>query len=75
MIGFLRYVAQAFPQNSVHLTNGISNYFGLLNVSFDREIGGNWWWELVVGIGGDAREKMNNAFFLAKQSISVSQAV
>ena len=30
--------AQGFIQNSVHLTVGIPNYLGLLNVSFDRNL-------------------------------------
>jgi len=32
--GFLPKGAQAFLQNSVHLTNEMPNYFGSLNVSF-----------------------------------------
>jgi hypothetical protein len=34
----LPYSALAFPQNPVHLTNAIPNYFGLLNLSFDRNL-------------------------------------
>ena len=35
---FLPKGAQLFLQNSVHLTNGIHNYFGLLIASFDSSM-------------------------------------
>ena len=36
--GYLPKGAQAFLQNSVQLTFAIPNYFGLLNLSFDRNL-------------------------------------